>query len=200
MNSKTSVKYLLIYLLLNTIGFLLAFRVWWSDSLIFSSLNITTISLLFSVGICWIGILFLSIMIGRRLVLKTDKFEFVSLLGLLNNEYFSSEIGIDKARKLKSIISLIAFPILFFTIISFVFSMNLYENNELKNYGIVENVKIKEIYYDIKQNPYILFEYQNKKHSTNLPAHTLKVNDITQIIYSARNPMIIKYLTEYQNE
>ncbi|MEA9413454.1 hypothetical protein [Flavobacterium sp. PL02] len=200
MNLKTSAKYLLIYLLLNTIGFLLAFRVWWGDSLILSELNLSTIILLFSIGISWFGILSISVMISRKLILQTDTSEFISLLGLVNSEYLSSEIGIDKAKKLKSTISLIAFPLLLLTIISFIFSMKLYENNQLKNYGVIESVNVKEIHYDIKQNPYIYFEYQNKNHNTNLPAHTLKVNDITKIIYSSRNPKIIKYFDEYKNE
>ncbi len=116
------------------------------------------------------------------------------------NKFFSSEIGINKATKLKNTMSFIAFPTLFLTIAVFMFSMNIYENNQLKKYGIIETVIVKELHYDIKQNPYAYFEYQNRKHSINLSANSLKVNDTVKIIYSKRNPSIIKYLNEYQKE
>jgi hypothetical protein len=200
MNSITKAKYFFIYLLLNITGFLLAFRFWWTDSLILSGLNKFTILLLFSIGICWIGILFLSVMLSRYLILKPDNFNFISPFGLLINEYLSSEIGITKAKQLKNTITFIAFPTLFLTIASFIFSMNIYENNQLKKYGIIENVIVKEIHYDIKQNPYAFIKYQNEKHTVNLFADSLKVNDTVKIIYSKLSPKIVKYLDEYKTE
>jgi hypothetical protein len=200
MNSKIKAKYLLIYILLNTTGFLLAFRFWWTDSLILSGLNKFTLLLLFSIGICWTGILFLSVMLSRHLILKPDNFNFISPFDLLTNEYYSSEIGIDKAKKIKNTITFIAFPTLFLTIASFIFLMNIYEKNQLKKHGIIESVSVKEIHYDIKQNPYAFIKYQNEKHSTNLFADSLKVNDTVKIIYSKSNPKIIEYLDEYKKE
>jgi hypothetical protein len=197
MSLKTKAKYLFIYLLLNTIGILLAFKFWWTDSLILSRLNKFTMILLLSIGICWIGILFISVMLSRNFILKYDNFKFISPYGLLANEYYSSEIGIEKAKKLKNTITLIAFPTLFLTITAFIFSMNIYENHQLKKHGIIEVVNVKEIHYDIKQNPYAYFEFDNKKHTINLSANSLKINDRIKIIYSKVNPNIVKYLDEY---
>ena len=139
-------------------------------------------------------------MLSRILILKRDNFNFVSPLELLANQYFSSEIGINKATKLKNTMSLIAFPSLFLTITVFMYSMKIYENNQLKKNGIIEIVNIKELHFDPKQNPYAYFEYQNRKHCINLPANSLKVNDKVKIIYSKRNPKIIKFLDEYQEK
>ena len=200
MNLQIKIKYLIIYLLLNTIGILSASRIWWTDSLILSGFNKYTVILLASTGICWIGILFKSIMLSRILILKRDNFNFVSPLELLANQYFSSEIGINKATKLKNTMSLIAFPSLFLTITVFMYSMKIYENNQLKKNGIIEIVNIKELHFDPKQNPYAYFEYQNRKHCINLPANSLKVNDKVKIICSKRNPKIIKFLDEYQEK
>jgi len=197
MNLKTKAKYLFIYLLLNAIGILLAFKFWWADSLILSGLNKFTMILLLSTGICWIGILFISVMLSRNFILKPDNFEFISPFELLANEYYSSEIGIEKAKKLKTTITLIAFPTLFLTIATFINSMNIYENHQLKKYGIIEVVSVKEIHYDIKKNPYAYFEFDNKKHTTNLSANSLKINYRTKIIYSKVNTNIVKYLDEY---
>ena len=200
MNLQIKIKYVIIYLFLNTIGILLAFRIWWTDSLILSGFNKYTIILLASTGICWIGILFKSILLSRILTLKSDKLNFVSPLALITNQYFSSEIGIDKATKLKNTMSLIAFPSLFLTITIFIYSMKTYENNQLEVNGIIEIVNIKELHYDLKQNPYAYFEYRNKKYSVNLSADSLKVNDRVKIIYSKKNPKIIKFLNEYNQE
>lgn len=197
MNLKTKVKYLFIYSLLNAIGILLAFKFWWTDSLILSGLNKFTVILLLSMVICWIGILFISVMLSRNFILKPDNFKFISPFGLVANEYYSSEIGIEKAKKIKNTITLIAFPILFFTIAIFRYSMNIYENYQLEKYGIIEVVRVKEIHYDIKRNRYAYFEFDHKKHKINLSANSLKMNDTTKIIYSKVNPDIVKYLNEY---
>lgn len=200
MNSKIKAKYICIYLLLNAIGIFLAFKFWWTNSLILSGLNEFSLALLFSIGICWIGILFISVMVSRMLILKSDEFDFITPFGLLTNESFRTKIGESKALKLKSTMSLIAFPTLFLTIGSFVFLINIYENYQLKKYGIIETVFVKEIHYDIKKNEYAFIEYQNKKYSTNLSANSLKVNEETKIIYSKENPNIVKYLKEYEKE
>jgi hypothetical protein len=197
MNLKIIVKYLFTYLLLNAIGILLAFKFWWTDPLLLSGLNKFTVILLLSIGVCWIGILFISVMLSRNFILKPDNFKFISPFGLLANEYYSSKIGIEKAKKLKTTITLIAFPTLFLTIATFMFSMNIYENHQLKKFGIIEVVSVKEIHYDIKQNRYAYFEFDNKKHRINLSEKSLKINDITKIIYSKVNPNIVKYFNEY---
>lgn len=175
----------------------MAFKFWWTDPLILSGFNKFTLILLLSIGICWIGILFISVMISRNFILKLDDFKFISPFGLLANEYYSSKIGIEKAKRLKTTITLTAVPTLFLTIVTFIYSMNIYENFQLKKYGIIEVVSVKEIHYDIKQNPYAYFEFNNKKNSINLSANCLKVNDRTKIIYSKVNPNIVKYLNEY---
>lgn len=197
MNLKTKAKYLFIYLFLNAIGILLAFRFWWTDPIILSGFNKITLTLLSSVGICWIGILFLSVMLSINLNLKHDNFKFISPFGLVSNEYFRSEIGIEKAKNIKNTITLIAIPVLFFTITTFIYLINIYENHQLKKYGIIENVTVKEIHYDVKHNPYAYFEFKNKKHTVNLNADSLKLNDKIKIIYSEENPNIVKYLDEY---
>ncbi|KIO51197.1 hypothetical protein IW18_19505 [Flavobacterium hibernum] len=99
MNLKIRIKYITIYLVLNGIAVFLAIRFWWTDPIILSYLNIYTITLLFSVGISWIGILFISIMITRDLLLEKDKFNFITPLSLINNDYYISEIGLEKAKK-----------------------------------------------------------------------------------------------------
>ena len=78
--------------------------------------------------------------------------------------------------------------------------MKTYENNQLEVNGIIEIVNIKELHYDLKQNPYAYFEYRNKNYSVNLSAYSLKVNDRVKIIYSKKNPKIVKFLNEYNQE
>jgi len=197
MNSKAKVKYLAIYLLLNVLGILLAFQFWWTDSLTLSKLNRVTFILLLSVGICWIGILFLSILISRCFIVKLAKIDFISPIDLISNNYFLSEIGLQKAKKLKRTITLTGFSILFLTILSFRILMKIYENNELKKHSVLENVVVKKINYDIKKNSYVFIEYKQKQHNTNLRLDYLKLNDTILIIYSKKNPKIIKTYNEY---
>ncbi|WP_291141785.1 hypothetical protein [Flavobacterium sp. UBA7680] len=198
MNLKIKAKYLSLYLILNAIGILLAIRYWWTDPLILSGLNKYTIILLLSVGICWIGILFLSIMLIRLLIVKIDNYKFISPLDLTNNKYYASEIGVDKAKRFEKAITFIGFPMLFLTIFSFRFLIEIYENNELKTNGVIEKIVVKKLNKDIKNNSYVFIEYENKKHSVNLRSDYLRLNDTITIIYSNRNPEIVKIFNEYK--
>jgi len=198
MNLKVRIKYIIIYLTLNLIAIFLAIRFWWIDPIVLSYLNIYTITLLFSVGISWIGILFISIMITRDLFLEKDKFNFISPLSLINNNYYISEIGLEKARKIKSAINISAFIILFLTIASFNYLIGFYEKYELKKYGVIENIVIAKTNTNIKKNNFVLIEYANKKNSINLRSDSLRINDKIQIIYSSKNPKIVKYYNEFK--
>ncbi|WP_281231282.1 hypothetical protein [Flavobacterium gelatinilyticum] len=198
MNLKTKVKYLSIYLILNVIGIFLAIKYWWTDSLILSSLNKFTIILLFSVGICWMGILFFALFITRLLIVKIENPQFISPLDLINNNYYTSEIGMNKAKKLKKSLIFIGFPMLFLTIFLFRFSIGIYENRELKINGVIESIVVKKINKDIKKNRYVFIEYEDGKCSVNFRSDYLKLNDTIKIIYSNRNPDIVKIFDQYK--
>ena len=198
MNLKTKVKYLSIYLILNVIGIFLAIKYWWTDSLILSGLNKFTIILLFSVGICWMGILFFALFITRLLIVKIENPQFISPLDLINNNYYTSEIGMNKAKKLKKSLIFIGFPMLFLTIFLFRFSIGIYENRELKINGVIESIVVKKINKDIKKNRYVFIEYEDGKCSVNFRSDYLKLNDTIKIIYSNRNPDIVKIFDQYK--
>ncbi len=101
MNLKTRIKYIFFYLLLNIIGCLIALKYRTSDDLILSELNKYTVMLLFSIAICWIGIVLISMMISRDLILKPDNFDFFSPYNFsIEKEYLSSKIGVAKEKKI----------------------------------------------------------------------------------------------------
>lgn len=137
-------------------------------------------------------------MITRDLFLEKDKFNFISPLSLINNNYYISEIGLEKARKIKSAINISAFIILFLTIASFNYLIGFYEKYELKKYGVIENIVIAKTNTNIKKNNFVLIEYANKKNSINLRSDSLRINDKIQIIYSSKNPKIVKYYNEFK--
>lgn len=193
MTAKVKLQYILLYLILNTLGIALAFKFWWTDSLILSGFNKYSLALVASVMICWLGIISLSIMVSRMILLKPDNFGFISPLRINKKEYFAPEIGADKAKKLKSTIPLIAFPVLIATIYGFIGLMENYQDYQLKENGIMENVTVKAIHKDVKGRSYVFFEYGNKKFSANLMDNRLKVNDNVSIIYSSQDPRIVKF-------
>lgn len=121
-----------------------------------------------SVGFCWIGILYLSILIVRKFIVKINNQQFIGPIDLASNEMYQKEIGVKNATKFKNSLTFVAFAILILSIIAFITSMNSYEVYELSIYGKVEKVKVKKIRNDVKQNSYIFFEYNNSKNETNL--------------------------------
>lgn len=197
MNTKTSLIYLILYVLLNSIGLSIALNFWWTDSLNLSFLKKESFLLLMSIGFCWIGILYMSILIIRKFIVKINTQNFIGPIDLISNEMYQEQIGIENATKFKNSLTFVAFPILIITIIVFITCMNSYEVYELSKNGIVEKIEVKEIRNDIKQNKYIYFEYNNNKNKTNLRNEKkLKVGDEVSVIYSIKNPKIINYQNE----
>ena len=192
-NMKTELRYLIIYLILNTIGILVASTIWWTDNLNLSFLKEETLLLLFSTGICWIGIIHLSIFIIRKFIVKIDNSKFIGPIDLVFNEYYQNEIGIGNAIKFKKSMTLVSFSLFIVTIGCFFLGTNIYKNYQLNNYGVNETVRVKEIRFDMKENPYIYFEYNNGNSSTLLYNKGFKVGDRTIIIFSINNPRIIEY-------
>ena len=201
MNFKIRIKYIFFYLLFNITGCFTAIKYRTSDDLILSELNKYTLMFSFSIAICWIGIVLISMMISRDLLLKPDNFDFFSPYNFsIDNEYLSSKIGVTKEKKFMTVMGIISFLILISTIGSFIILINKYEKKQLNEYGIIETVKVKEINYNAKKNEFALFVYQNKKCRVNFFNDSLKINDTVKIIYSKKNPNIVKYLKEYQEK
>ena len=201
MNIKIRIKYLYYYLLFNISGCLIAIKYRTSDDLIHSGINKYTLLGFLSIGISYIGISIISLMISRDLIIKPDNFPFFSPYDFsINNNFLSSIIREDDEKKFKKTYGIISFLLLVLTVTSYIILTNKYEEKQLTEYGIIENVKVKELNYDIKHNPYALFEYQNKKYKVNFHANSLKVNDTVKIIYSKKNPNIVAYLKEFEKK
>ncbi|KQS88806.1 hypothetical protein [Chryseobacterium sp. Leaf394] len=194
MNSRAVLTYLVLYIILNATGLSIALNFWWTDNLNLSFLKKESFLLLTSVGFSWIGILYLSILIIRKFIIKIKTQNFIGPIDLISNEMYQNEIGTKQATKFKNSMTLIAFTILVLTIIVLIKSMNRYEIYELTKYGKVEKIIVKEIRKDMKDNQYIYFYYNSSKNSTNLRNEkNLKLGDEVQVIYSSNNPEIINY-------
>ncbi|KIO51196.1 hypothetical protein IW18_19500 [Flavobacterium hibernum] len=84
------------------------------------------------------------------------------------------------------------------SIASFKYLLGFYEKYELKKYGVVESIVITKINTNIKKDNFVFIEYANKKNSINLRSDSLRINDQIQIIYSSKNPKIVKYYNEFK--
>ena len=197
MKNKTIFTYLLTYFFLNVIGIFCATQVWWTDGLNLSFLKKETLVLLFSAGIVWIGIIYLTILLIRTYIVKFDNQNFLGPLDLALNEFLKDKIGENLAVKFKNSMN-IAFPIFILTIIIFINSMNFWEKYQLNKYGKEEIVIVKDIRKNKKGFPYIYFQYNNQKSATLLENSfkNLKIGDKFVIKYSSKNPKIIKYKEE----
>jgi hypothetical protein len=193
MNFKIGLQYLIIYITLAITSISIATRFWWTDSLTLSFANKQSMAIVGSVGIMWLGILFLSIFIIRNIFLKTER-GFISPL-IFADEDFIARIGVHKAKKVRKWLSIIAFTILFLSIFLFIYIMRIYKENQIQIYGTTQTVMVKEVMYDIKENPYAHIEYYygKVKYETNLSLNQLKKGEKVEIVFSRNNPAIIKY-------
>ncbi len=94
MSLITKLKYFSIYIILNFIGFYIAFQNWWSKE---SASPVPVFFILFCFGICWLGIVFIGIMISQLIFLK-EKNDFVSPFSLVTTEDYLDNFG-EKAKK-----------------------------------------------------------------------------------------------------
>lgn len=202
MNLKTKLKYFSIYIILNFIGFYLAFQNWWLKE----SANPTPIFyILFCFGICWIGIIFIGIMVSQLIFLKQSKKDFVSPFSLVTSEDYVENFG-DNSKKIKKSIWIINFGLFFLSIFIFIFTMNFIKKYQLKKYGIIENARIDRVTNDVKGNEYSSIEYNNNKSEsiilTKMFDETKSINkgDSIKIIYSSKNPDIVEIYSEYEGE
>lgn len=193
MKNKTIFTYLAVYSILNSIGILIASHFWWTDGLNLSFLKEETVALLFSAGMLWIGIIYFTIFLIRKFIVKITLQNFIGPIDLVSNEYYKNEIGEKSAIRFRQSM-ILSFPIFIVTVVLFIISMNAWKSFQLKNFGKSERVTIKEIKKDIKELPYVYFEYNNKKSSTLIRNYkNLKIGDTIDIQYSIRNPKIIKW-------
>ena len=201
MSLITKLKYFSIYIILNFIGFYLAFQNWWSKE---SASPVPIFGILFCFGICWLGIVFMGIMTSQLIFLK-DKNDFVSPFSLITTEDYLDNFG-EYSKKMKKSIWIINFGIFFLSISVFIYTMSFIKQYQLENYGVIENAKIDRITTDVKGNEYSSIEYNNDKSGSIIltkmfdEAKLINDGDSIKIIYSSKNPDIIEIYSDYESE
>jgi len=200
MKLKQKIIYLLIYLVLACTSVYIAMQFWWTDYLTLSYLNRQVIALLGSVGLMWVGIVFLSIFIVRLLFLKEEK-GFITPLNFIDEDFIKRR-GLVYAKKVKYWFIGIAFGVLFLSISLFRYCMSIYKDNQLTANGVTQMVTVHEIKSDAQNNQYAHFKYyyNGQEYETNLPLNQLKQGDRTEIVFSKDNPDIVDYRTTYSKE
>ena len=194
---------MLIYMFLNSLGMYLAFQNWWTSE---SASPAPIFILLLYAGICWIGILFLSIMISQLIMLKQDKKSFISLFSLFSKNDYDDHFGAN-AKAMNRSVQITSFGILIFSIIIFSSAMQLVKNYQLKKYELLEYAKIQYISTDVKGNEYSYIEYNNRKSSSTILTKSYSNNkkqinsgDSIKIIYSSQNPEIVELYSNFKNK
>ena len=179
----------------------LAFKNWWTSE---SASPAPIFILLLYAGICWIGILFLSIMISQLVILKQDKKAFISLFSLFSKDDYKDRFG-EKAKAMDKSVQIISFGILIFSIFIFASTMQLIKNYHLKNYKVLENAKIQYISKDVKGNEYAFVEYNSGESSSSILTKRYFKNqkqinsgDSIKIIYSSQNPEIVELYSDFE--
>lgn len=200
MSLITKLKYFTIYIILNFTGFYLAFQNWWLRE---SASPVPIFFILFCFGLCWLGIIFIGIMISQLIFLK-HKNNFVSPFSLVTTDDYVDNFG-DDAKKIKKSIWIINFGLFFLSIFTFIFIMNFIKKYQLEKYGVIESARIVRITPDVKKNEYSSIEYNDGKSNSTLLTKkmfdknkSLNEGDSIKIIYSSENPKIVELYSEYQ--
>ncbi len=196
MNVNIKRKYILIYSILTTMSIIIGLQFWWTDSYTLSLLSIEVFALMATAWTYWMAVLYISILVIRKSILELEFKNFLGPLDLHTNEYFQKEIGLKKAKRLKTFLSLTSFSIFISSIIVFNIIMNTYKHHEIVEHGKIETIMVKGIHIGGRGSIHIYFEYNHKDYYHLPNMNNLKIGDLTTIIYSTENPKLVEYYIE----
>lgn len=194
-SKRQAIRYVFLNAFLIFAAYFIWFKVWWTKG---SESNLGILSFI----VVAISLFFLSMSLTRLFIPNEIEFGFSTFGSSKKENYtrFAEKIGPKKANHIMNIWILIY---IFFAIIpAYIFytQLNLYELTQLTNYGETQSVMVKEIEGG-KSGPYVAFDFyiDGKKYSDHLKMGDKNVNQGDQIlvIFSKKNPDIIKYLDDY---
>ena len=190
-------KYLIFFVLFVLVSFLFAFYFKWRIDPAQTGKPFIIIAV--SCMLCWLGVVFLSILISRKIIFGSkDNFGFYNPFELAFNGYLYNEIGNEKAKKFKTYFSLITFPLFFLLVFLFFKITDYYESYQLENFGINKEIRINKILWDKGgQRAFFDFEFNGEKiNKIKYLKDSLKVGQVTDIIFSTENPYVVKWKNE----
>ena len=195
---KIALQYLLFSIFFIVTSFILAYYFWWR----IDEGSVEFFIIVLSTMICWVGISYLSTLISSKIIFNNLlEVGFVSPFKLIKSGFFYETKGIKTAKKFKTTFSSFAFSILFVFIFLFYKIVNFVEKTELTYYGVEKIVKIEKIsYYRGSKRAHLSFEFDNKKIKKviYLKDTLKKVGDFEKIIFSFRNPYILKSKIDFE--
>lgn len=171
-------------------GFLIAFKVWWTQS----ADRFMGIVAFFMVGI---GFIVLSGAL-TRLMVAVD-FGLSDLSDQKAYYDLAKKVGTAIAKKVFTVFMSLFF-FLFVLAVSFFFVViGNYEHHHLKHYGQYQKVRITDIRMKGKGSTYAFFDFyfDGKKYSNNLEQKDFIIGDSVEIVFSAKDPEIIEWSQDF---
>jgi hypothetical protein len=197
-NFKISIQYIIFFLLYVGISFFVVYNSWWR----IDDGSPEFFIIAFAMMICWIGIGYLSTLISGKIVFKNlQEVGFISPFTLVFSGFLYEKKGLPIAEKFKTTFSVVAFPSLILCGFLFYQIVNFVEKNDLANYKIESQAKIEKIsYYKGSKRAHIVFNFNKKEiNKVIYLKDTFKgKGDYEMIVFSSRNPYIVKSKADYE--
>jgi len=149
------------------------------------------------VGLSFICFGISSMLLGNLLtyifsVPRNIKFDFFTLT--INDKWnaFKKDVGEQKATNIKKINSISFLLSAVFIVFSLVFSLNMYEEFQLKNFGKNQTIEINDIYKSLQGHDItnIEYKYEGKVYHKELFLDGHKLNEKAEVIFSTNDPRI----------
>ena len=193
MTKGKALKYSLINVLLIILGIFITFKVWWTNG----DARFLGIISFFLVAF---GSLSLSITLTRIIVPFQTDFSLSSLYDKKKYQILKETIGSTNVKVIN--VSYISLFIILFggTAYGLFSSLNQHEIEQLKTFGRLQKIRIKDIQYKGKGTPYAFFDFylNGKKYSNELSQKNFSVGDSATIIFSAYNTDIVKWADDFE--
>ncbi|MGX9987498.1 hypothetical protein [Soonwooa purpurea] len=187
-NIRNLLRLFFIFLVL-IFGIVYTFNYWWNDKIDLSPINIAVS--FFSFGIS--AMLIADFLTKQLIAPKKTGYSFF----IIDEDKFKKiieNIGKEKYQNIKLKNSLL-FICTFIIVVCLNYSfLNYYEKNQLKNHGVIKEVKIENKSKSLKGFDITTIHFENIEKELYL--NNYNVGEFRKIKYSKNNPKIVKWLEE----
>jgi hypothetical protein len=193
MTKTQAVKYSLLNALLILLGAYIIFKVFWKND---------GSGLLGLIGFCFIsfGAILLSVSLTRIISNTKTDLNFATLSNPKKYQILKETIGLPKVKMINTMYASLTVMIFASTVYGVYNYVNEYKNNQLKDFGQFQKVRINDIHRTTKGGPYVSFEFyfNDKKFKHRLSRNNYNIGDSARIIFSTNNPDIVIWAEDFK--
>lgn len=192
MTKRQALRYAVICFLMVLLGAYMIYKFWWATG------NERFLGIA-AFGMVIYGVIYLSISLTRIIIPTTTDYSLSTFRNKKEYTFLKKEIGTGKVRAIDLTCSFLLLVILAGTIYGVGTAVNRRERDQLKTFGRLQKVRIKDIRFKGRGGPNAFFDFylNGKKYSHDLGRKNYRMGDSVTIVFSTDDPDIVEWWDYY---